>query len=375
MIWEVYWRLTVLREDKYHHYPWWWRAMRWLCICICWNEVSVISKWLRSWNTKTCWCKIGWKKIQKRVLYNCLDCKKEVKQWVERCRSCYTEYYSKEIEKSIWWTFWDYLTLDTNRISNNSRYVNVECIRCKYRTNKRYSDLKDWKIVNCDKCWRWWNKHWNWQWWITDTNVKIRGSKEYYEWRTKCFERDWYKCQISWKKWEWDLVVHHITPLSTILKENWENDNLIYDINNWITLNKKIHEAFHSAYWKVSTYDDWMEFKNNIGSIEVKLDDMSNKTGNFFLEYECNWKKSGVYKQEDVPVKWWAHSDWKALLLISMKFLVRWVSNRVDECNKNKTKTSRWARIIQSWGDWGRVTGLVVPKEELENIAYKTYNL
>ena len=110
-------------------------------------------------------------------------------------------------------------------------------------------------------------------------------------------------------------------------------------------------------------------------SIEVKLDDMSNKTGNFFLEYECNWKKSGVYKEEEVPVKWWAHSDWNKILLISMKFLIRWVSNRVDECNKNKTKTSRWARIIQSWGDWGRVTGLVVPKEELENIAYKTYNL
>ena len=107
-------------------------------------------------------------------------------------------------------------------------------------------------------------------------------------------------------------------------------------------------------------------------SIEVKFDEMSNKTWNYFFEVECNWKPSWVYRKEEVPVKYWAHSDWNTTHLISMKFLTRWISNRMDECSANKSNTSRGARIIESWGDWWRVRWLLVPKAEIENISYKT---
>lgn len=119
----------------------------------------------------------------------------------------------------------------------------------------------------------------------------------------------------------------------------------------------------------------WVDLLIITDWIEVKFDDMSNKTWNYFLEIECNGKRSGVYKNEKIAVKYWAHSDGTKLLLISMKFLIRWVHKRMEECYSNKSKTSRWARIIESWGDGWRVKGLLVPKEELENIAYKIINI
>ena len=110
-------------------------------------------------------------------------------------------------------------------------------------------------------------------------------------------------------------------------------------------------------------------------SAEVKYDVSSYKYWNYFLEVECNWKRSWVYKEEKIPVKWWIHTDWEEALLINMKFLRRWVENRMNECNANSSKTSRWARIIESGWDWGRVKWIVVPKDELRNIAYKIYYL
>lgn len=62
--------------------------------------------------------------------------------------------------------------------------------------------------------WRWWNK---WLYWKNNPNYKwntpllmnIRNSIEYKNWRTKCFERDNYTCQISWitKSWKWLYII------------------------------------------------------------------------------------------------------------------------------------------------------------------------
>ena len=59
-------------------------------------------------------------------------------------------------------------------------------------------------------------------------------------WRTKIYERDNYTCQISGKKGI-KLVVHHLEGFNN-------NKKLRFDINNGITLCKKIHILFHKKY-------------------------------------------------------------------------------------------------------------------------------
>jgi hypothetical protein len=100
-------------------------------------------------------------------------------------------------------------------------------------------------------------------------NIFIRNTDEYKEWRTNCFKRDNYICQISWIVWG-DLIVHHIKWLSEVFKENnidiynWRNIEVLFDIDNWITINKELHKKFHKKYWKTwFTLDNLLEFKAN----------------------------------------------------------------------------------------------------------------
>jgi 5-methylcytosine-specific restriction endonuclease McrA len=130
---------------------------------------------------------------------------------------------------------------------------------------------KTWPI-NAIKYAHWWNKGLYWinnpsYKWRTRLSINIRNSDEYKEWRTKCFERDNYTCQISWQKW-WDIVVHHLEPFNLIISdldiETYRNCELLWDINNWITITKELHNKFHKEYWKkYFTKEDFLEFKNN----------------------------------------------------------------------------------------------------------------
>ena len=49
-------RLTVLKQDGYHYFPSGKRKVKWLCKCICGNEVSVITSDLTSGHTQSCGC-------------------------------------------------------------------------------------------------------------------------------------------------------------------------------------------------------------------------------------------------------------------------------------------------------------------------------
>ena len=75
-----------------------------------------------------------------------------------------------------------------------------------------------------------------------DKNYRFRNPK-YSDFIQQCFERDNYTCQISDKKSNGDIVVHHINGY------NWDINNR-YNINNGITLNKEIHKEFHKIYGK-----------------------------------------------------------------------------------------------------------------------------
>ena len=167
----------------------------------------------------------------------------------------------KELEnrKSIWW--------------RNQRWVSVKC-ECGTIKDVRLDRLT-WKETS--SCWclqkeaiikTWKNNNK----WYKNIAVYIRSSKEYKEWRTKCFERDNYTCQISWQKW-WDLVVHHLEPFNLIITDididNYYNDIDLWNIDNWITITKELHNNFHKEYSnKYFTKQNFLEFKNKYNAFK-----------------------------------------------------------------------------------------------------------
>ena len=89
---------------------------------------------------------------------------------------------------------------------------------------------------------------------ITDEEREAgRNYSDYKEWRTKCFERDDYTCQVTGKKGG-KLEVHHIYSYDN-------NKELRLDVNNGITVSKEIHKQFHSIYgYGNNTLEQWGEF-------------------------------------------------------------------------------------------------------------------
>jgi len=82
----------------------------------------------------------------------------------------------------------------------------------------------------------------SWKGGLTSTNIIIRNSKKYSEWRNKIYERDNWTCQDCGKRGNINLEAHHIKPFATY-------PELRFDINNGITLCKKCHRnnGYHNA--------------------------------------------------------------------------------------------------------------------------------
>jgi hypothetical protein len=308
---DIFWHLKVINQNWWHIYPSWNRTRKYLCQCECWNKKTITWKLLRSWNTTTCWCKNFAKKREKKIFHYCLDC------WTEVTKK-------------------------------NSR---------------------------CQKCFQKWELNPNWKWWITPINNEIRNSNKYKDWRIKCFERDKYTCQVTWIQW-WNLVVHHKQSMSIILSKYWKESEKLFDINNWITLCEPIHKWFHNTYWQITTEEDFSEFLNSIQQgIEIKYDIRASSTWNFYIEFECNWKPSGLFRPEKVELAFWAHTDWLNLFLLNGEWFKKWVWELIEKCRINKTNTHKKFRVVENWGDWWRTKGLLVPVDELAKQADYIYKL
>jgi len=86
------------------------------------------------------------------------------------------------------------------------------------------------------------NKY-NWKFDKTDEERQDdRSYPEYYEWRTKVYDKDNYTCKLCGEVGN-RLQAHHIESYST-------NKDLRTEISNGITLCKKHHKEFHHGYGK-----------------------------------------------------------------------------------------------------------------------------
>jgi len=82
------------------------------------------------------------------------------------------------------------------------------------------------------------NKHPNWKGGITSYAMELRNSEKDKIWRSKVFERDNWTCQTCGKRGCY-LEAHHIIPFCKLIKT--ENEKLIFDIDNGVTLCKDCH--------------------------------------------------------------------------------------------------------------------------------------
>lgn len=107
-----------------------------------------------------------------------------------------------------------------------------------------------------------------WKGGVTSLQDVVRKCANYTRLRKACFERDNYHSILSGETGI--LNHHHLTAYSIlfnkykITKDNWrELNHILFDIKNVVTLTVKEHKKFHSIYGKVTTEEQFEEFRNN----------------------------------------------------------------------------------------------------------------
>ncbi len=152
--------------------------------------------------------------------------------------------------------------------------------------------------------------------------------------------------------------------------------NFKEDLEKGNAMEEKVLQVLSSDFNIIRNPNNkWMDLLIIEKWIEVKLDEYSKYSWNFFLEFECNWKPSWIYKEEDVELRYWAHSDGEKVYIIDGIFLKDWVAEKILECQANKSLTSKWCRLIEAWWNGGRSKWLLVPIKELDSLAEKVYNI
>lgn len=178
---------------------------------------------------------IPWNKGKKFVIHRCKNCGKVLKRKNPSglCRRCVG------IGRKM--------SIDTKRrmsIAHKGKVFSDEhkkrLSQSKSGTNnpqfgKKHSEEHKRKIGNAEKG----NKHWNWRGGITPTQMKIRNSETYKQWRNEVYGRDNWTCRICGKKCESkDIVAHHLKSFS-------EHPELRFDVDNGITLCRSCHSKLH----------------------------------------------------------------------------------------------------------------------------------
>lgn len=221
----------------------------------------------------------------------CLNCGKEFinkKEIKFCCLECSSKYKSKRIKCKCEYCGENIIKTSFEYNKKKHHFCNKECYDKWQHENIKGENAANWqggnKIVRCDYCnkeyeiiqaklkqehhfcsrecqgkWRsenlikennpCWNPN------LTDEERekgrRIEGLKE---WKNEVMIRDNYTCQITGKRGG-DLNVHHLNSY------HWDKEHRT-DINNGITISKKIHKLFHKIYgYKNNTKEQFEEFK------------------------------------------------------------------------------------------------------------------
>jgi len=115
-------------------------------------------------------------------------------------------------------------------------------------------------------------KNCNWRGGTTRLQVIIRNSARAKSHRQDVFKRDNWMSILSGKNG--DIVHHHLIAISSLIKQygitkdNWINlKDILFDLNNAVTLTKKEHDKFHNQYGKITIPEQFEEFRREGGLI------------------------------------------------------------------------------------------------------------
>jgi hypothetical protein len=137
----------------------------------------------------------------------------------------------------------------------------------------------------------------------------------------------------------------------------------------------KVLQVLKGEWMKLIQNPDekWMDLLFIEEWIEVKKDEYAQYSGNFYIEFECNWKPSWLFRPEDYHLRYWAHTDWVHIYLMNWDYFKEFVNERIASCRANKTNTSKWFKVIEWWGNWWKSKWLLIPIEAMKEIAYEIY--
>lgn len=123
----------------------------------------------------------------------------------------------------------------------------------------------------------------------------------------------------------------------------------------WILINE-----FPDWNWEINNEKKWVDIisKSTWLTVECKFDRMVEKTWNIFIEIECNWKPSWIYKYSKMDVISYSYSN--KTLLINREKLIKFI-----EENEHKLR-------LVNWWDWWRVSWYLIPIKDVEKIISRT---
>jgi len=135
---------------------------------------------------------------------------------------------------------------------------------------------------------------------------------------------------------------------------------------HWYTLirnpNEKGIDLLEISWWYEVKADHY-NFHKNI------------ENGNAYVEFESYWKPSWIFKHDDYPLKKWVHSlSPSEIIILDGRRFIRFVAERIQDCNQNKTLTSKWFRVV-SGGDGKNTKWLLIPVAEIRKQAERIFNV
>jgi len=115
-----------------------------------------------------------------------------------------------------------------------------------------------------------------------------------------------------------------------------------------------IQSLFPQTQWWKNDEKKWVDIIWELWhSVECKFDRMVSKTWNVFIEVECNWKPSWIFKYERIDVI--SYSFDNTTLLINVEKLKNFILE-----NKSKIRKIKW------WDGWRSVWYLIKLQDILE---------
>lgn len=148
-------------------------------------------------------------------------------------------------------------------------------------------------------------------------------------------------------------------------------------LEKWEKFERITHDILNKNWIKVllNPNNKWMDLVIAEKWIEVKIDESSKKYWNFFIEFENNWKQSWIFKQDDIMLEYWAHSDWDVIYLVRWKLLRDFVADTISKCRQNSSLTYKGYRLVEKWWDWWRSKWLLIPVVKFAELATHTFNI